>query len=421
MKPALTLLLLGPWVAEYLLGSHTVVDLPLVVFLVPMYGGGALLIREVARRTGRGWPTMLLLGLAYGLIEAGLLDQSLFDPGYMEEDFNSITHIPWLGASATYTVAFVVGHTVWSIGTPIALVEAWWPSRADRPWLGRLGLGVAAALHLSGSALIRLDHRDTEQFTAATHQQLVAGLGAVALVAAAFLVGRRRPATSGGTPEGRAFESARPTDRRATEPTGRGVAARVAQLPHDHAGNRPIAPPPRRRTNSTSIHATEPTDPPAPAAPRPRRVAPAAFVVTAAFICVPGNWVGVGLALVLVGSAAAVLRRWSGRVGWGPAHRAALAAGALMTQAGVGFILHPWHEVDPALELTSDVLFTAVAAAMGAYAVRHARTKGGRGRVTAWSIRVATPPGTTEGWRRAQVQPPSRVSASSSGPSATVP
>ena len=199
MKPALTLLLLGPWVAEYLLGSHTVADLPLIVFLVPMYGGGALLIREVTRRTGGGWPTMLLLGLAYGLIEAGLLDQSLFDPGYMKEDFNSVTHVPWLGLSATYSLAFVVGHAVWSIGTPIALVEAWWPARSDRPWLGRFGLGVAAALSLSGSALIRLDHRATEQFTAAPHQQVVAALGALALISAAFLVGRRRPADSSGT------------------------------------------------------------------------------------------------------------------------------------------------------------------------------------------------------------------------------
>jgi hypothetical protein len=34
----------------------------------------------VARRTGRGWPAMLVLGLAYGLIEAGLIDQTLSTP-----------------------------------------------------------------------------------------------------------------------------------------------------------------------------------------------------------------------------------------------------------------------------------------------------------------------------------------------------
>jgi hypothetical protein len=34
--------------------------------LAPLTAGGALLIREVARRTNRGWPTMLLLALAFG-------------------------------------------------------------------------------------------------------------------------------------------------------------------------------------------------------------------------------------------------------------------------------------------------------------------------------------------------------------------
>ena len=35
-----------------------------MVVLAPMSGGGALLIREVARRAGRGWPTVLLLAAA---------------------------------------------------------------------------------------------------------------------------------------------------------------------------------------------------------------------------------------------------------------------------------------------------------------------------------------------------------------------
>ncbi|MGH3813749.1 MAG: hypothetical protein ACRDUV_15065 [Pseudonocardiaceae bacterium] len=29
-----------------------------VLFLAPLYGGGAVVVREVTRRSGRGWPTM---------------------------------------------------------------------------------------------------------------------------------------------------------------------------------------------------------------------------------------------------------------------------------------------------------------------------------------------------------------------------
>lgn len=48
--------------AEYLRGDLPLKMLPALIVLAPAYGGGAILIREAARRTGRGWPTMLLLG-----------------------------------------------------------------------------------------------------------------------------------------------------------------------------------------------------------------------------------------------------------------------------------------------------------------------------------------------------------------------
>ena len=50
----------------------------LIVFLAPLYGGAALLVREVAVRAGRGWPGMLLLSWAFGVAMPGLVDLSLF-------------------------------------------------------------------------------------------------------------------------------------------------------------------------------------------------------------------------------------------------------------------------------------------------------------------------------------------------------
>ena len=48
-----------------------------------MYGGGALLVRELTRRSGRGGLTLLLLGAAYGVVEEGLGDMSLFNPNFL--------------------------------------------------------------------------------------------------------------------------------------------------------------------------------------------------------------------------------------------------------------------------------------------------------------------------------------------------
>ncbi|MGH7921493.1 MAG: hypothetical protein ACREQM_16350, partial [Candidatus Dormibacteraceae bacterium] len=72
VAPALLLLVLSPLVAEFLLGDLSVRSLYVLAYLIPLYGGGALLIREVTRRSGRGWPTMVLLAIAYGIFEEGV-------------------------------------------------------------------------------------------------------------------------------------------------------------------------------------------------------------------------------------------------------------------------------------------------------------------------------------------------------------
>jgi hypothetical protein len=55
VAPAVGLFLLAPLVGEYLLGNLSIRDIVALLFLAPMYGGGALLIREVAPY--RSWRT----------------------------------------------------------------------------------------------------------------------------------------------------------------------------------------------------------------------------------------------------------------------------------------------------------------------------------------------------------------------------
>ena len=97
-RPRRGLFFLAPLVAEFLLGNLPITLLAALVLLAPMYGGGALLIREVARRAGRGVPTMLLLGVAYGLLEEGVATQSLFNPHYVGRDLLSVGYVPGWGS-----------------------------------------------------------------------------------------------------------------------------------------------------------------------------------------------------------------------------------------------------------------------------------------------------------------------------------
>src|SRR5215208_7980839 len=81
MAPVLLLLVIAPLVAEFLLGDVTLASLPALVLFIPLYGGGALLIREVVRRRGGGWPAIVVFAAAFGVVEEGFGDSVAVQPG----------------------------------------------------------------------------------------------------------------------------------------------------------------------------------------------------------------------------------------------------------------------------------------------------------------------------------------------------
>ena len=187
---AILLFFVAPFVAEYLLGDLPLRLLPVVIVLAPMYGGGAVLIREIARRHGRGWPTMLLLGAAYAVIEEGFVTQSLFNPDYLflHGHFLSPAHIAWLGTGGWWTVLMLNLHAFWSIGTSIALVEALQPETSTIPWLGALGDWLVFLVFILGAAANTLIGWKQNHFRAMPRQFAVAGLAVVLLLVLAFAV-----------------------------------------------------------------------------------------------------------------------------------------------------------------------------------------------------------------------------------------
>lgn len=143
---AVGLFLLAPLVGEFLLGNLSITSLPLLLLLAPLYGGGALLIRESGRRWGLGWPGMIVLCFAYGLVEEAFVTQSLFNPNYVGLRLLDYGYLPSLGISAWWTVYVLSIHAIWSTAVPIALVESFTPEAWRTPWLGKVGLTVTAVL-----------------------------------------------------------------------------------------------------------------------------------------------------------------------------------------------------------------------------------------------------------------------------------
>jgi len=190
VKPALSLILLTPLIAEYLSGSLSLAQAPLFPMMVLIYGMGALVVRETARRWGHGWPTILTLGVAYAVIEEGLATQSLFNPNYLGLRLLDRGFIPALGIGGPWTVYVIILHVVWSIAVPIGLVEAIFAERRTTPWLGRIGYVVSAALYVLGVMAVTGGTREKEHFTASKSQLIVTAAVALVLVIVALMLPR---------------------------------------------------------------------------------------------------------------------------------------------------------------------------------------------------------------------------------------
>ena len=309
VAPAFVLFFLSPFVAEFLLGNISISAIAALVFLAPLYGGGALAVREIARRCGRGWATIVLLALAYGLIEEGLVIQTLFNPNYLGLHLLAEAYIPALGIGGWWTPFVLTLHTVWSISVPIAIVEALFAERRETPWLRRTGLVVAIMLLLIGGILIRVGTQRQGPFTASP-LQLISATGLVVLVSIlAFRFEKGGRARSGPAPS----------------PWVVGIAAFLLGL------------------GFMSAHA------------------------------VLHGWAVVGTYAAIYAVAVVLLATWSGRAGWSPLHTLAAAGGAMLTYAVTAFPQEPVIGAKGNVDLVGNTVFALIAIALLLQAVKTER------------------------------------------------
>ncbi|MEU8198249.1 hypothetical protein AB0C10_31170 [Microbispora amethystogenes] len=381
------LLVLSPMCAEYLAGYDDSTGDPFVLavslmIFSPLYGAPALLIRETARRLGMRWPEILALAAAFGVLQAAVVDQSLFSEGYRDipywEEMIRPTYVEPLGLAAHTALAFVGGHAIWSFGAPIVLIEAlaprlpksWLPtpSLSRTPWLRTPGLAVTAALYLAAAALVLRDHLRTEPDHASAAQ--IAGALAVAALLAllAFLPAIRRRRVP---PDPPALPGRRVPPDPAVLP-GRPVLPDPAVLP-----GRPVLPDPAVLPGRPVLYdrpvLPDPAVLPGPAEasrrpPRPIAVAAAGLVAGLGFDLLPSTWAGVAAALALLALTAAVAARLARSPEWTGRHVAALAAGALTARTIVGFFVVPLGDVAPVAKYAHNVAFLTGAVLLGVLA-----------------------------------------------------
>lgn len=280
-----------------------------LLFFAGLYGAPALLIRELARRQGWGWPSMLLLAAAAGLLQAGVIDQSLFSAEFgVIEDWEQTfrpTLIGPLGVSAFNAHNFLVGHIVYSYGAAIAVAEAWRPADARSPWLRRRGIIASIAGFLLTAGLVAVD---PESHDGSSVQVGAAVALVVACVAAACAVGDRSTPVSIPLP---------PPTKRTIVAVSLGTAAMIALL--------------------------------------------------------PPTWAGTVAALALTALGGWLLRRASRRIGWSVGHASAVAIGCLLARGLLAFLYFPLAgEVDALPKYLHNVMMLAVVVTAAVFALGRA-------------------------------------------------
>jgi hypothetical protein len=149
--PVIVLLALAPVCGELLSGSAPPVEffsLFGVTVLVALYGCGALLVREIALRWGKGLPSIFLLGLAYGIFEEGIVVRSFFDPSWPDLGILA-TYGRAMGVNWIWAIVLSLYHALVSISLPIALAGLIFPRHRRETWLGRRGLWISAGLFVA--------------------------------------------------------------------------------------------------------------------------------------------------------------------------------------------------------------------------------------------------------------------------------
>jgi hypothetical protein len=137
LPPALVLLFLSPMIGELLSGSSPPTEFFTAfgfTVMTLLYGGGALLAREMRIRWGKGVGSLLLLGASYGVIEEGVMVGSWFNPAWPDLGLMGVFG-RWLGVNWVWAVDLTIYHAIISITVPCMLVELAYPDRARVSWL----------------------------------------------------------------------------------------------------------------------------------------------------------------------------------------------------------------------------------------------------------------------------------------------
>jgi hypothetical protein len=135
LKPALLLILITPLLTELLTTNNplfSILNPATFGFLVAAYGFPVLLVREIYVRRRLGFTGLFLLGLAYGILNEGVVAQTLLTSAPIPE---LAGYGEALGIHFAWSLIIVVWHAFHSVIFPLAIVHFLFPESSGKSWI----------------------------------------------------------------------------------------------------------------------------------------------------------------------------------------------------------------------------------------------------------------------------------------------
>ncbi|HUA16882.1 MAG TPA: hypothetical protein VMG31_16430 [Verrucomicrobiae bacterium] len=319
MKPAITLAVLAPVIAEVLMGSTRLSFIFVLIPEIMVWGLGAVTAREAVRRWRAGWVSLMLLGIALGVAEECVIQQTSLAPlvGVSPDHIYG----RFFGVNWVWMLGLLVFESVWVVLVPVDFTEAIFAKRRDQPWLTNRGMVGSGLIFIVGSFLAwylwTQKARPLEFHVPPYHppmEYILAGVGAIALlVLAAFAlraIGKRSETTRTAGPAW--------------------LAAIVACL----------------------------------------LAAPWFMVIGWAYGTMPKLpvWIAIASGLAWAAVSFLIFLWWTATPAWTELHSIMAATGALIASMGMGFLEGGWNRVD----LIGKIILDAAALAGMVYLIRQA-------------------------------------------------
>jgi hypothetical protein len=155
IAPALLMMVLAPSFTELLLGGtrlSAIVGFPPIIFMeIVVWGGGALMLRALARKLGLGWGSLILFGLVIAMAEEFVIQQTSFAPLVIQ-----LKGVEWGragGINYVYALWALAYEAVWVVLMPTLVAEMVFPDRRQETWLSKAGLAIVGILFPIGSVM----------------------------------------------------------------------------------------------------------------------------------------------------------------------------------------------------------------------------------------------------------------------------